>query len=95
MDKVEFGMQVVKYTRSSFERQILESVQIQQERGHHHLLNSKSEYNRCLIPRLTAQLGRVEADRKIREEEREEREVEQRVQEEIKKRRLSPQTHKI
>ena len=37
--EIEFGLRVLKYTRSSFERQILESVIIQQER-HHFLLNS-------------------------------------------------------
>ena len=32
MDKVHFGMKVIKYTQSSFERQIRESVAIQVER---------------------------------------------------------------
>jgi hypothetical protein len=53
---IEFGMEVAKYTRTSFERQILESVCIQQN-THHNLLNSRSEYNRCSLPRLSTRLG--------------------------------------
>ena len=54
--EIEFGIKVIKFTRSSFERQILESVVIQQER-HHHLLNSKAEYNRSAVPRLASKMG--------------------------------------
>ena len=56
MEEVEFGMKVVQYTRTSFERQILESVKIQENRNHH-ILNSKSEYNRCALPRLATKIG--------------------------------------
>ena len=58
-ERIEFGMKILKSTRSAFERQIMESVLIQQNRGHY-LMNSKSEYNRCAIPRLTAKLGEKE-----------------------------------
>ena len=44
--KVEFGIKVLKYTRSLFERQILESVLIQGKRDHH-IVNSRSEFNQC------------------------------------------------
>ena len=53
---VKFGIKVLSYTQSRFERQILESVIIQQERLHH-LLNSKAEYNRSAVPRLTTKIG--------------------------------------
>ena len=53
---IRFGMEVVKFTRTSFERQILESVCIQQNTSHN-LLNSRSEYNRCSLPRLSTRLG--------------------------------------
>ena len=56
---VEFGIRVLRYTRSSFERQILESVLIQNSREHH-VLNSRSEFNRCAIPRLVSKLGEKE-----------------------------------
>ena len=43
-DQIEFGMKVIKSTRTAFERQVLESVTIQKERRHN-LMNNKSEYN--------------------------------------------------
>ena len=53
---IKFGMEVLRFTRTSFERQILESVLIQQNTSHH-ILNSRSEYNRCSLPRLSTRLG--------------------------------------
>ena len=55
-DKVQFSLKVLNYCKSSFERQIMESVTIQKER-HHNLLNSKAEYNRSAVPRLTTKIG--------------------------------------
>ena len=55
-DKIKFGIRIIKTARTSFERQIYESVEIQENRRHH-LLNSRSEYNRCAVPRLTCKLG--------------------------------------
>ena len=57
--KVEFGVKVLRYTRSSFERQILESVLIQSKRSHH-IMNNRAEFNRCAIPRLVTKLGERE-----------------------------------
>jgi hypothetical protein len=54
--KIQFGIKIIKTAKTSFERQIFESVEIQENR-HHHLLNSRSEYNRCAVPRLTCKLG--------------------------------------
>ena len=51
IDEIKFGIRVVKFTRTPFERQILEAVKIQQERQDHFLLNSRAEYNRAEIPR--------------------------------------------
>ena len=45
--KIKFGMRVLKFTQSALERQILESVKIQEERKKHQILNSKAEYSRC------------------------------------------------
>ena len=76
LSEVEFGMRVLKYTQSSFERQIRESVVIQVERQKHELLNSRSEYNRCSLPRLCTQVGdgqykqygkEIEAEKKLEE----------------------------
>ena len=76
MDEIEFGISVLKYTRSSFERQILESCLIQENR-HHHLLNSKAEYNRCAVPRLTTKIGEKDYEKyeKNIEEERKKEEI--------------------
>ena len=57
MGEIEFGMKVLKYAQSSFERQIRESVLIQAERTEHNILNSRTEYNRCSLPRLCTQIG--------------------------------------
>ena len=57
LDSIKFGMKILKQTRTALEIQVTESVKIQEEQGKHHILNSKSEYNRCSLPRLTAKLG--------------------------------------
>ena len=59
---IEFSMKVRKFCTTSFERQVLESVTIQQERNAHNLMNSKSEYNRCSLPRLSTKMGEQEYD---------------------------------
>ena len=61
-DKIDFGMKILKSTRTAFERQILESVMIQKSRQHN-IMNNKAEYNRCALPRLTAKLGERELDK--------------------------------
>ena len=48
---------------------------------------SKSEYNRCSLPRLTAKLGSKDYDKIRQEELEEEKREEQRVREEIRERR--------
>ena len=55
LNTLKFGIKVIRYAKSSFERQILESVEIQDNR-HHHLLNSRSEFNRCALPRMMCKL---------------------------------------
>ena len=68
LDNIKFGMKILKQTKTALERQVTESVKIQEEQERHYILNSKSEYNRCSLPRLTARLGSKEYD-KIRQEE--------------------------
>ena len=53
-DDVSFGMCVVKQHYSSFSRQIHESVLIFLNKQH--VLNSRSQYNRCQVHRLTVRL---------------------------------------
>ena len=52
---IRFGMSVVKKHKSSFERQIFESILI--FRGGKNVLNSKSEYSRCVVPRLSTMIS--------------------------------------
>ena len=52
----------MRYTRSAFERQLLESVLIEGNR-HHHILNARSEYNRCAIPRLATKMGEKDIEK--------------------------------
>ena len=67
-DSVKLNMKVIRFSKTSFEHQIFESVLIQ-ENMLHNLLNSKSEYNRCSIPRLTLKMVDRELKSKTIEEE--------------------------
>ena len=70
-----FRMKILGFSRSAYERQIKESVLIQSNRGHI-LLNSKSEFNRCSLTRLTVKLGESEINALAKANEREIREEE-------------------
>ena len=64
---------------SSFERQIYESVSIQKERQEHFVLNSRTEYNRCSLPRIRAQVGEQdmkEYNEELKKEKMEEEKIE-------------------
>ena len=88
LEEVKFGMRVVSFTRSAMERQDLESVKIQEERSKNNIMNSKSEYSRCTIPRLTAKMGDKEYDKKRDKEKEEEKIMEEAVKLEIKRRKM-------
>ena len=81
-DKIEFGMRILKRTRTAFERKILESMTIQKSRQHN-IMNNKAEYNRCALPRLTAKLGEKDLE-KWRAEDREEMLREATIEEKIR-----------
>ena len=73
--ELNFGIKVLKYLRTAFERQIYKAVTIEENR-HHNLLNSRSEFNRSAVPRLTCKLGNKsykkyeqEVDRNMEKEE--------------------------
>ena len=87
MDEIKFGMRVRRYARSALERQILESVMIQEERKNHLIKNSRSEYNRCSLPRLTARLGMKEYDKEKMKQQEEEKQIEAVVRQEIVRRK--------
>ena len=71
---VEFRMEVLSFSRTAYERQIMEAVEIQLHRNDNHLLNSRAEFNRSAIPRLGLKLG----DKEYKERSGEEREEEER-----------------
>ena len=48
--KAKFMMRIVNFHKSALTRQTAEAVRIRRRGGS--VLNSKSEYNRCYIPRL-------------------------------------------
>ena len=52
---IKFGISVVKSHKSSFERMTFESILI--FRGGKNVLNSKSEFSRCVVPRLSVMVG--------------------------------------
>ena len=63
-EEVTFTMKVIKKHKSAFERQVQEFILIELNQVDGNILNSKSGFNRCLIPRLTIMMGdRVMEDR--------------------------------
>ena len=48
-------MVLISYHRTALGRQIKEAVHIRRRGGAHGILNSKSEFNRCYIPRLVVE----------------------------------------
>ena len=96
MEHVKFGMKILRTCKSSFERQIYESVTIQQERLEHHVLNSRSEYNRCSLPRISAQIGEQDYEKyntELKEEKLQEEQLEEmirKIRKERNKARLRP-----
>ena len=78
--EVEFNMRVMKFHRSAFERQIHESVLIQSYRRENNIMNSRTEYNRCSVPRLGVKMNE-RAVKEVGEEEaiKLEQELEERI----------------
>ena len=58
-EEVSFSMKVVKRFLSSFEREVAESIFIEVNQNKN-ILNSKSGFNRCLIPKLSVMMGEKE-----------------------------------
>ena len=90
--EIQFRMRIVKTHRSSFERQIYEGIRIQNERRKHDILNSRTEYNRCALPRLVVKVGEGKdkgKDTEKREEERKEAEIERKIAELMRIRKIN------
>ena len=69
MSRMVFRMKIISFKRTAYKRQVHKSVLIQQNREHH-LLNSRSEFNRCSLPRLTVKLGDKEMGEVANQKER-------------------------
>ena len=84
VEQMEFGMRIIKTHRTAFNRQISESVEIQSQKQKHFILNSKSEYNRCALPRLTTKIGEenfYKMEQRRKEEKEREKEMERKIRE--------------
>ena len=90
-----FRMKVLSFKRSAYERQVHESMLIQQNRKHM-LLYSRSEFNRCSIPRLTVKLGDKEMSElatSLRAEQKKEDELEKVIRDLKKQSKKRPGEH--
>ena len=83
LEKMKFGAKIIKTARTAFNRQVGESVYIQENAANHEILNSKSEYNRCALPRLTTKMGDTTVD-KIEKMKKEEIEKERELMKKIR-----------
>ena len=58
MKSIKFKMEILEFHTTAFSRQIHEAVQIDLVSKSGDIMNSKSEYNRCSLPRLTVEGGK-------------------------------------
>ena len=52
-EDIKFVMRAVSYHKTALSRQTAEAVRIRRRGGEGAILNSRGEFNRCFIPRLT------------------------------------------
>ena len=77
-EQPKFILRAVQYYKTALARQTGEAVRIRRRGGEGAVLNSRSEFNRCFIPRL-----RVIGEEEISEMEEQDRQVEQDMREEL------------
>ena len=82
-EEPNFVMRVVKNHRSALSRQIGEAVRIMRRGGEGSILNSKSEFDRCKIPRLIVEEEDLEQIEREQKEELETRQKEIEEQAEV------------
>ena len=82
---VQWGMFIVEYKRSAFERQIQEAVTIEKESKKCEILNSKAEWNQYALPRLVTRMGDRETEvRGLEEELRKEKKIEDEIEAKVR-----------
>ena len=79
-EETPFTLKAVGFFKTALSRQTAEAVRIRRRGGEGAILNSKAEYNRCFIPRLT-----VLSEDVVKEMEEEEDKLEMELNEEITK----------
>ena len=85
LDDVKWGMFILEYKRTSFERQIGEAVKIKEAASRTKILNSRSEWNQSSLPSLVMNINNKEqALREIQKEMREEKEQEEEIEKKIR-----------
>ena len=78
-EEVRFGMKLRRQYRSALERQVGEATAILEEKEKGiHLMNSKSEFNRCVLPRITTEDSK-ELLEKLKEEDEAEKEIKSKI----------------
>ena len=89
LEEMKFGMRVKMQFKSALERQVTEAVDIHQAlRKGYKILNSKSEYTRCSVPRLKVENNKELLEKLIGEKESENR-TKERIRN-LKKRNKDP-----
>ena len=69
MQDLKFGMRVRETFSTAIERQVGEAVAISvEQRKGRKLMNSKGEYNRCIVPRITTKRKKDFYDEKVEED---------------------------
>ena len=71
---MKIGMKIKSFRRSAFERQVAEAVSIQQAQSTHFLMNSKSEYRACKLPRISVKLGDSDMYEEVKKRKKEQKE---------------------
>ena len=88
MQDLKFGMRVREVFNTAIERQVGEAVAISvEQRKGRKLMNSKGEYNRCVVPRISTKSKKDVFDEKL-EEDAEERIFQEKMKELRKEKRI-------
>ena len=87
MSEVKWGMRITSYNRTAFERQLEEAVNIERtSKSNINILNSRSEWASCALPRLVTRQGKLEDEirsfeNELREEKIKDNEFEKKLRE--------------
>ena len=76
---VQWGMFVLDYKRTAFERQIQEAVTIEHVAKKSDILNSKAEWGLNSLPRLVTRISERESEEELKKERKIEEEVEAKI----------------